>query len=354
MVAPIDRITDWRSARFDMIIDVRSPAEYADDHMAGAVNMPVFSNEERAYIGTIYKQQSPFEARRLGGIIVARNIADQIEANLSNKPADFIPLIHCWRGGQRSGAFARICAEIGWRSLLLDGGYKRYRGDVMDGLAEVPDGFTPILIAGPTGTAKTRLLHALKEAGSQILDLEGLAEHRGSVLGQWPDRAQPSQRLFESRLYEAMGQIDIARPVFIEAESAKIGKVQIPKALWRAMGVAEAVQIAVPDEVRADYLMAEYSHLFTDPEPLYDLVGGMRIRHGTEMAREWQGLIDTKNWQELALSLLKNHYDPAYQRSSDMRGRAISQSLSLPDLEAQTLRQIAGEIQQMFDRSYRP
>ena len=349
MVAPIERITDWQSAHYDMIIDVRSPAEFADDHMPDAVNMPVFSNEERAFIGTVYKQQSPFEARRLGGIIVARNIADQIEAHLSDKPADFTPLIHCWRGGQRSGAFARICSEIGWRSLLLDGGYKRYRGDIMDGLAVLPDSFRPILIEGPTGTAKTRLLQALAAAGCQILDLEALAEHRGSVLGQWPGRPQPSQRLFESRLHHALSQIECSRPVFIEAESAKIGNVQIPKALWQAMGAAAGLQLEVPDLVRADYLMAEYAHLFDDPEPLYHLVGGMRMRHGTEMARNWQALIDTKSWQALALSLLENHYDPAYQRSSEKRGRVIDKVWKLADLEADTLARTAHKIRSAYE-----
>ncbi|MEC7050012.1 MAG: tRNA 2-selenouridine(34) synthase MnmH [Pseudomonadota bacterium] len=233
MSPPITRTKDWLDRPYSMIIDVRSESEFLDDHIPGAVSMPVLNDRERAEIGTIYKQIGAFEAKRRGAALVARNIAAHIESKLLDVPKDFSPLVYCWRGGQRSGAMGRILSEIGWKVTLVDGGYKTYRKAVLNGLDEVPPRLRPIILRGRTGTAKTRILRAAMDAGAQVIDLEGLANHRGSLLGPEPGGAQPSQRQFESRLFAVLGSLDPERPVFIEAESNKIGDIHIPPDLWK-------------------------------------------------------------------------------------------------------------------------
>src|SRR6188474_3521832 len=185
---------------FDAIIDVRSPAEFAEDHVPGALSCPVLDNDERARVGTIYKQTSPYEAKKIGAALVARNIAGHLEAALADKPRGWKPLVYCWRGGQRSAAMAHVLREVGWDAMTLQGGYKAYRRYVVASLAQLPQRINFRVIHGVTGSGKSRLLRALADAGAQVLDLEDLAAHRGSVLGNLPGRPQPSQKMFESLL----------------------------------------------------------------------------------------------------------------------------------------------------------
>ena len=185
LLAGLDRLDD-----FDEIIDVRSPLEFADDHIPGAVNAPVFSNDERARVGTLYRQ-SPFDATRLGAALAARNIAAHLDTTFADRPQGWRPLIYCWRGGKRSGSMTVMFNMIGWRARQLDGGYKTYRRATLDLLDTLPPTLRLIVLTGPTGSGKTRLLDALAQAGAQTLDLEALAAHRGSLLGAWPGMAQP-------------------------------------------------------------------------------------------------------------------------------------------------------------------
>ena len=344
MPAPIDSVTDWQTIQPDMIIDVRSPAEFAEDHIPGAVNMPVFSNQQRAEIGTLYKQASAFVARRKGAGIVARNIASHLETLLQDKGPEFRPLIYCWRGGQRSAALARICSEIGWRSWLLAGGYKTYRRQVLADLDRLPDTLQLTLIAGPTGTGKTRLLAALADNGGQILDLEALASHRGSLLGALPDHPQPSQKGFESRLADALYQLDPARPVFVEAESSRIGGVQIPARLWSLMQQAGAIELRASLAARVAFLLADYDFLLQDPARFQPLISGMKQRHGAEQTGQWQELLDKADFPALAESLITAHYDPAYKTAAQRHQRKIRLSLHLEALDSPALLRAAREI----------
>ena len=344
MPAPIDSITDWHSIQPDMIIDVRSPAEFAEDHIPGAVNMPVFSNDQRAEIGTLYKQASAFVARRKGAGMVARNIAGHLDTLLQDKGPDFRPLIYCWRGGQRSAALARICSEIGWRSWLLEGGYKTYRRQVLADLDRLPAELRLTLIAGPTGTGKTRLLAALADSGAQILDLEALARHRGSLLGGLPDQPQPSQKGFESRLAYALYQLDPARPVFVEAESSRIGAVQIAPRLWSEMQRAGAVELRASLAARVAFLLADYDFLLQDPARFQPLVSGMRHRHGAEQTGHWQDFLDKGDFPALAEALITVHYDPAYKTAAKRHQRKIVLSLHLEALDSTALKQAARQI----------
>jgi tRNA 2-selenouridine synthase len=213
---------------FDDLIDARSPSEYHEDHLPGAISLPVLDDEERARVGTLYKQDSPFAARRLGAALVSRNIARHLETALAGKPRAWRPLVYCWRGGKRSGALAHVLREVGWAARTLEGGYRAYRRWVVAELAAQPARFAYRVVHGATGSGKSRLLRALARAGAQVLDLEALAAHRGSVLGGLPGEPQPSQKRFESRLYAALAALDPGRPVYVEGESRKIGQLQVP------------------------------------------------------------------------------------------------------------------------------
>ena len=303
-------------ARFDMIIDVRSPAEFAEDHVPGAVNLPVLTNAERAEVGTIYVQESRFRARRIGAAHIARNVARHLETALADKDGAFQPLIYCWRGGQRSNAMAVILSQVGWRTGLLAGGYKTYRRRVSERLydAELPHRL--VLLDGPTGCGKTELLALAAARGAQVLDLEGLAAHRGSLFGSLPGRPQPSQKMFESQLLAAVEALDPARPVLVEAESSKIGERMIPPALWRRMEAAPRIALEAPPEARARYLLSAYREITLDRAALDELLARVPNRPGRKRLADWRALAEAGDFEALAAALIELHYDPAYRRSS--------------------------------------
>jgi tRNA 2-selenouridine synthase len=303
-------------AGFDAILDARSPAEYAEDHIPGAGSYPVLSNEERARVGAIYKQESPFTAKKIGAALVARNIADHIERSFKEKEKSWRPLVYCWRGGKRSGAFAHILREIGWDAKTLEGGYRAYRRDVVERLAQVPAGLRFRVVHGVTGSGKSRLLGALRAAGAQVLDLEELAAHRGSVLGNLPGRPQPSQKMFESLLLKALLALDVAKEVFVEGESKKIGQLQVPDALMAHMRASECVLLDTAAEARVALLLDEYRHFFADPAALGAQLDCLVALHGRERIDEWKALVASGAWPALVRRLLDEHYDPAYRRSA--------------------------------------
>jgi tRNA 2-selenouridine synthase len=295
---------------FDEIIDVRTPAEFADDHIPGAINCPVLSDEERITVGTLYKQVSPFEARKVGGALVAKNIAHHLETRFRDHPKSWKPLIYCWRGGQRSGAMSIILSQVGWAAHKLEGGYKTYRRDVLEQLDSLPQRFTFKVVCGPTGSGKSRLLAALAETGHQVLDLEGLAQHRGSVLGKLPEQPQPSQKWFDSLLLQTLHGLDPARPVYVESESKKIGGIALPAALFDAMHASECLLLEVPLDVRVAALQEDYRHYIADPEALIAQLQVLHQFHGGEKLQHWSELIRAGNFPALVEELLTQHYDP--------------------------------------------
>lgn len=315
--------------RFDAIIDVRSPAEFAEDHIPGAINCPVLSNEERIKVGTLYKQVNAFEAKKLGAALVARNIAQHIESQFLSHGRDWQPLVYCWRGGNRSGAMAHILARIGWPVVQLDGGYKEYRRHVLADLIELPSRFSYRVICGATGSGKSRLLQTLAAQGAQVLDLEELAAHRGSILGHLPNTPQPSQKAFESSLWLALRGFDPQRPVFVESESKKVGDLRVPEALMTAMRASRCVSLSLslPDRVRL--LMQDYGHFVANPQVLNTQLSCLLPLHGREKIERWHALALSGEMERLVEELLCDHYDPAYARSMDRNFTSISQAQTL-------------------------
>lgn len=340
-VAKVSQLGD-----FDVIIDARSPAEYAEDHVPGAISCPVLSDEERARVGTLYKQVSPFEAKKIGAALVARNIARHIEERFLDKPREWRPLVYCWRGGKRSGAFQHILREIGWDAHRLDGGYKEWRRQIVAELAELPASFSFRVISGATGSAKSRVLEALAAHGAQMLHLEELAAHKGSVLGNLPHESQPSQKAFESRLHAALSALDAGRPVFAEAESRRIGAVQVPDALIAAIRAAPCVRIEAALAARVEFLLRDYAYFLEDPRWLAEKLGHLRGLQSNETLAHWLELVEAGDFRTLVAELLEKHYDPLYQRSQtkNYRDYGSADSFSTDDLSPAGITALARRI----------
>jgi tRNA 2-selenouridine synthase len=334
-------------ARFDAVIDVRSPSEFAEDHVPEAINLPVLDDDERALIGTIYVQRSRFEARRLGAAIVARNIASHLDNDLSARPPGFAPLVYCWRGGQRSAAMATVLDQVGWRPTLLAGGYKTYRRTVRARLDETPPCI--VLLSGYTGMAKTAMLSAARSLGAQTIDLERLAHHRGSLLGDIVGEAQPSQKMFESRLAVELAALDPSKPALMESESSKIGDINIPHALWKAMSSAPMIEVRASTGVRAAYLVSAYQDLTSEPDRLVAALARLPGRHGRSTVEVWRGLARDGQYEALAGALMEAHYDPAYLRWNRTHPRPCIGVIDLSDLSALSISLAAARIVRCLD-----
>ena len=300
---------------FDALIDARSPAEYAEDHLPGAINAATLDDAERAHVGTIYKQRGAFEAKRVGAPLAARNIARHIEERFADMPRNWRPLVYCWRGGGRSGSLTHVLRQVGWDAQRLEGGYKAFRRQVVADLERMPAPFRFQVVCGATGSGKSRLLEALAAQGAQVLDLEALAAHRGSVLGELPGEPQPSQKSFETAIWTALAGYDPARPVFVESESKKVGNLRVPDALIERMRASSCVRLEAAPATRVALLLEDYAHFVARPEDLARRLDLLRDLHGAERIGQWQAQLARGEWQPLVHDLLESHYDPAYRKS---------------------------------------
>ncbi len=333
---------------FDDIIDVRAPAEWGEDHIPGSINLPVLDDEERARIGTIYKQVNPFTARKMGAALVAQNSARHLQGSLADRPGGWQPLVYCWRGGQRSGSFAMILGQIGWRVETISGGYKAYRALVVDRLYAQGFPSPVILIDGNTGSAKTVLLQLLAARGVQVIDLEGLARHRGSLFGGMAG-GQPSQKSFETGLAMAVERLDPSRPVVIEAESSKIGQCRVPVSVWKAMLAAPRIEVAASMEARARFLVTRYPDLVEDADQLRGVIASLRRLQPAERLEDWQKLADAGDFGTLAQGLMTHHYDPRYKRNRDQNREPVAQ-VELRAMDDADLARAGDELVRMISR----
>ena len=334
------KIKKWENKTFDTIIDVRSPLEYEEDHIIGSINCPVLDDQERIIVGTIYKRESTFKAKIIGSSLTARNIAKHIEEKFINQQGSWQPLVYCWRGGQRSKAFSIILSEVGWRTCQLEGGYKKYRNEVINFLNRIGSKLKIILISGKTGSAKTKILQNIKLQGGQILDLENLANHKGSLLGKIPGLKQPSQKLFESKLYHQIKQLDLRKNVYIEAESSKIGNIHIPKTIWAKMIVSPRIEIEADLELRSSFLLKDYRYMCENPELIKPIIYGLKNRLSKKLINDWLELITKKLWLDLTKSFLENHYDPSYSSNTIKNDRKVIKKIQAKSFSKQEISEI--------------
>ncbi|MDD2546265.1 MAG: tRNA 2-selenouridine(34) synthase MnmH [Burkholderiaceae bacterium] len=325
---------------FHTLIDARSPAEFALDHLPGAINCPVLDDEERHIVGTLYKQQGAFEARRVGGAMVAANLARHLRERFADQPAHWKPLVYCWRGGMRSGSMVTWLRLVGWDAQQLAGGYKAWRRHVIERLETLAPQLPLRVLGGPTGSAKTRVLQALAQRGAQVLDLEACARHRGSVLGAWPGVAQPSQTAFETLLVSALEPFDLQRPIYVEAESAKIGRLAVPQALVQRLRASPCIEIAASPPARLAFLLRDYANLGENPAFLAQQLGTLKELHGRQVIERWQAWAAAGTLEPLFAELMALHYDPLYARSQSThlhqwahRRTLMAQDLSPPGVE---------------------
>jgi len=334
-------------SQFDGIIDVRTPAEFALDHLPGAMNCPVLSDDERIIVGTLYKQVSPFAARQRGAQFISRNIALHLERQFEGKPKDWQPLIYCWRGGMRSGAMVHILRQVGWSAAQLHGGYQAFRRHVVVELERLSPQFHYKVLCGKTGSGKTLMLETLESMQAQVLDLEKLADHRGSVLGAIPEQAQPSQKRFETLLWQKLQSFDANKPVFVEAESRKIGSVSLPVIFAAAMqDRGQLITVEAPFAARVKLLIEAYQHFLANPSEIKRLLEYLLVLRGRETITRWQSLVNQGEWTTLVEELLQQHYDPSYLRSAKMRAGhyAAAKIIELNDLDSQTIETVARQL----------
>jgi tRNA 2-selenouridine synthase len=326
--------------QFHTVIDVRAPSEFINDHIPGAVSHPVLSDEERAEIGTLHKQASGFVAKRRGAVLVARNIANTLEKAFAEKPPQWRPLVYCWRGGQRSNSMATIFSRIGWRASVLQGGYKTFRARVLSDLDLLPQTLNWQVLCGRTGTGKSEVLKSLSAAGAQVLDLEAIASHRGSVLGHLPGASQPAQKWFDSQVWEKLRSFDLTRPVFVESESKKIGALQVPQSLMSCMRDSKCIELTASLPERVALLKGQYQHFIGNSEGLVHLfrqLDCLSDLHGARKISDWKSLASAQKWDEFVTLILQEHYDPAYDKSI---GRNFKRHPEAKRLEATNLQAI--------------
>ena len=333
-------------ARFDAILDARSPSEFAEDHLPGAINVPTLDDAERAHVGTIYKQQGSFEAKRVGAPLAARNIARHIEERFASMPRKWRPLVYCWRGGGRSGSLTHVLRQVGWDAQRLEGGYKAFRRQVVAELETMPADYRFQVVCGATGSGKSRLLEALVAAGAQVLDLEVLAAHRGSVLGELPGAPQPSQKSFETSIWSALRGFDPRRPVFVESESRKVGNLRVPERLIEHMRASPCVRLEAGTATRVALLKEDYAHFLERPAELAARLALLRDLHGADRIGAWTSHLEAGRWDALVEDLLEAHYDPAYRKSlfRNYQGAQAAPAVAVTDITTGGFAALAREV----------
>ncbi len=329
-VVAIEEFNTYRSSH--VIIDVRSPGEYEKGHIPGAVSMPLFSNEERAIIGTIYKQQgrrqAMLEALNYYGVNV-RHIVEQVIDALKNNTIlnQNTILVYCWRGGMRSGVVCWMLNLFGINTIQLKGGYKSFRGYA---LKQFKSEYNFIILGGKTGSAKTELLRALQSNQFQTIDLENLAMHKGSAFGGLGQPNKVSQEHFENLLADALHQYNNEKPIWLEDESQRIGNINIPNPIWAQMRTAEVYYLDITMKERLKKIVNDYGQF--NLEQLADSTIRLRKRLGGLQTQNCLKFLEEGNIEN-AFEILLNYYDRTYQKSTDKRDSGKVFIISTPTVD---------------------
>lgn len=346
------QITDERFEAADEIIDVRAPCEFAEDHISGAINLPVLKDLERERVGTIYKQESSFEARKIGASLVSANIGEHLAGHFAGKPKNYRPVVYCWRGGQRSGSFGIVLANIGWDVSVIEGGYQTYRRHVSETIESIAPELNLVVLNGYTGAGKTLLLKQLESDGAQVLDLEGLACHKGSVFGGDPENPQPAQKRFESLLYDKVRTFDTGKPVFIEAESAKVGRLNLPNPLWQKMKISPVIEIDSPLAERAAYLKSDYEEWLEDLDRIHRTLDRLKSFRSKKQIQQWRDLAEEGRWLDFVSELLSAHYDKLYTVGGSGHFEKPTTRVPLPSHSRDAIGQSAQELREKAGAIY--
>lgn len=335
---------------YAMVIDARSPREYEEDHIPGAVNLPVVDDTEYAEVGIKHKED-PHAAYLIGVEYSLQNMARYIRPLVTKYGKDDRMLVYCFRGGKRSKLWADTLRTIGFEVDVLAGGWKTYRRWVRASLDVLAEQFEFRVLSGSTGCGKTRLLQALGQTGEQSLDLEGLARHRGSLIGEMPGVRQPSQKAFDSLLLDAMRKFDNARPIWIEAESKRIGNVQIPAALQRAMHSTTPFLVSAPMSERIRLWREDYADLAQNPVAMVKMLEPLKPLVGSEELDLWRTLAAASRVDELFERVMTKHYDPCYARSTARSfGKSLdSRVIAVASLARENLDEVARDLARRFD-----
>ena len=343
-ISASDAVT--RLDEFDAVIDARSEGEFAEDHLPGAVNWPSLDDAQRHEVGTLYKQVSPFDARKRGAALVAANIARHIARDVMDKPKGWKPLVYCWRGGQRSGSLSLVLGQIGFNVHLIEGGYKAFRAAMLAQLPELAQRLSYRVVCGPTGSGKTRLLQALEAAGAQVLDLEALASHRSSVLGLIPGQPQPTQKRFDMLVWDKLRGFDPTRPVYVESESKKVGNLAVPDALIAAMRASDCLRLDLADDERVRLLLEDYGFFRSDPEFFCERLEALVQLRGHEQVRAWQVQVRAGDIESVVRELLLRHYDPGYASSTarNFKGFGEATAIAPKDRTPESMAALAREL----------
>jgi tRNA 2-selenouridine synthase len=312
MVSKLDPEEFISNSENHSLIDVRSPAEYGHAHIPGAISLPLFSNEERAAVGTLYKQQGREQAMLLGLEYYGKNM-HRIISGLKSETGDKQVFVHCWRGGMRSGVAAWMLDLFGYNVTTLNKGYKAFRGTVLDSFSHPKN---ILILGGKTGSAKTKVLEELKLLGEQVIDLEALAHHKGSSFGGINETMAPSQEQFENDLFMKFRRVDPSKPVWLEDESQRIGSMNLPNSLWMQMRNAKVIYLDIPFEERLAYLVDTYGSLPADELKaatfrIQKRLGGLNTKNAIQFLEE-------RNLKE-AFSILLKYYDKLYTMATDQR-----------------------------------
>ena len=310
-----------------VILDVRTPAEYEQGHIPGALNFPLFSNEERAEVGTLYKQVSRESALLRGLEFVGPRMAAMVRQAGDLAP-DGEVFVHCWRGGQRSESVAWLLQTAGFRASVLEGGYKAFRRYVLDTLGAPPHAL--LVLGGPTGSGKTELLQKMQDQGAQVIDLEGLARHKGSAFGSLGEDDQPSTEQFENDLYARLASLDPARPVWIEHESRGIGRVFLPDLFWRYLMNSPLILVDPGREARLEHAVSVYGHF--EPVELKACFSRIQNRMGGQHVKAALEAIDRGDIRQAA-SLALDYYDKTYSHHLQKYPHPLVREISIEGLD---------------------
>lgn len=324
LMSAVDLETFMELAKTWPVVDVRTHAEFVQGRIPGAHSLPLFNEEERAVVGTLYKQVGKDEAVLKGLELVGpklRAIVEQVGAIAPKRRV----LVHCWRGGMRSGSVAWLLQTAGFEVHTLEGGYKRFRRWSLDQL----ELSRPVMILGGlTGSGKTELLHELAAAGEQIVDLEGIANHRGSAFGAVMMPAQPSNEQFENELAIQWAALSPSRLVWLEDESRSVGRCFLPDTFWSQMTAAPVLVVKVSDQRRVEHLVKIYGQ--APPEALMQCFEGISRKLGGDRKREALTALGQGDLHEAA-KLALSYYDKAYLYGLHKRPEAQRRELALPD-----------------------